>query len=911
MSQIDSSFTMNEVYNLNHNILGYHIGLIIPDILLLLEYKNDEYNIIKKDYQLKGYLYPVDRIREIKNKVDTILEKIKNNKIDINDYQGDIEDDPQNIGLEFNELISELSYQAIKPFSIFYKIQLKTFIDGKYKYYRVYIYDDIISGNPNYSNGNEILDIFLDLKEKNKINNKNSKESQKQIKINFEEKNEKIGEKQKDNEISNESKHSKNSNEINKNDIGNENKDKSNRDIDKINNKTKEIQNKLNYINSFSYNNTQKNISLRGCNKIRNNIIKRKESIPYKMMKLICFIFGIFIFALMVVDIFEQTAAFNNLSKFLDNHLIFNKIKINSAVLYAISVNIRWLSHSLYMNSLSHLNMEWSTFFENLLEESINLMEILKDFSIFKDDNYENLINKEYELNLYVYKFEEKEVYNYTLDNIFFYIINNGIKLMDSFDIFVKNECKEIPKQLGLYEINLKNLIEQTYNLYNLNLDIFDNEEVKKNKSNKSTYSFPFSFIFSVIIIISVLFVYIYYTISLHNIEIEFLEKLINFNSIDFDNYIKNLDELKKKLRNDNNEEEIKEEDMELNDLDSKKKDEENGEGNENLEEKHSKEILKRKNKKKMKSKQSKIQQQKRKKLNFMISFFRKNNILFLIKVILILILSLAYYINFSFISKKYGNDLINFDFLHDSLNKVYSDSFEIFISLKRELDYYESNLINCKTMGNFQPMNIKKVSDLKIPKFGNLIMQITSNSGIKKETLERFNSLYSKNACKEIMEYSYEIVYCEKFWSGVLSKGMEQAITQMGVAIGTVLDEIQSINNASNNRKLFDLMNQSSFIEYEQFNEYYLFKAYNKTGNIFADFRSEKLNHILKLLRVLLYIYIVIVFALFCLLFYFVYSFNYLFSSFINFIGILPIKYLSEDENFYNGIAKFGDKYF
>ena len=279
--------------------------------------------------------------------------------------------------------------------------------------------------------------------------------------------------------------------------------------------------------------------------------------------------------------------------------------------------------------------------------------------------------------------------------------------------------------------------------------------------------------------------------------------------------------------------------------------------------------------------------------------------------ILLIFLSSLIYYINFSFISRKYGNDLINFDILHDSLNKVYSDSFEIFISLKRELDYYENNLIDCKTMGNFQPMNIKKISDLKIPKFGNLIMQISSNSDCKKETLERFNSLYSNNACKEIMEYSHEIIYCENFWSGVLSKGMEQAITQMGAVIRTVLDEIQSINNEDNNRRLFDLIKKSSFIEYEQFNEYYLFKAYNKTAMIFTDFRSEKLNHILRLFRILLYIYIIISFTLFCLLFYFVYSFNYLFSSFINFIGILPLKFLLEDDNFYKVLVKFGDKYF
>ena len=60
---------------------------------------------MKKNYELKGYLYPIEKIKEIKNKINIILDKIKNNKISINDYQGQIEDDPQNISTEYNELI--------------------------------------------------------------------------------------------------------------------------------------------------------------------------------------------------------------------------------------------------------------------------------------------------------------------------------------------------------------------------------------------------------------------------------------------------------------------------------------------------------------------------------------------------------------------------------------------------------------------------------------------------------------------------------------------------------------------------------------------------------------------------------------------------------------------------------------
>ena len=134
-------------------------------------------------------------------------------------------------------------------------------------------------------------------------------------------------------------------------------------------------------------------------------------------------------------------------------------------------------------------------------------------------------------------------------------------------------------------------------------------------------------------------------------------------------------------------------------------------------------------------------------------------------------------------------NNFINFDSLNESLEKVYIDSFDIFISLMRELDYYENNLINCTTIGEFKPMTIKNINEINVPKFGNLIMDIITNSHYSKETKDKFTSLYSDNACKEIIDYKYELENCESFWSGVLLKGMVQAIAQMGVSLGIVID--------------------------------------------------------------------------------------------------------------------------
>ena len=94
------------------------------------------------------------------------------------------------------------------------------------------------------------------------------------------------------------------------------------------------------------------------------------------------------------------------------------------------------------------------------------------------------------------------------------------------------------------------------------------------------------------------------------NIEIYFLDKLINFNSTDFENYLKKLDEIKKKLRNDTTEEEDKGDDMNL-------RDDEDGEGTDIVEKKQLQESHKTKSKKKDKNKHNKIQQQRKKKIKY------------------------------------------------------------------------------------------------------------------------------------------------------------------------------------------------------------------------------------------------------------------------------------------------------
>ena len=53
--------------NLKMKIIGNHIGLFIPDIFMMLEYKNGHFALTKNNCELKGHFYPIDETDDLKN----------------------------------------------------------------------------------------------------------------------------------------------------------------------------------------------------------------------------------------------------------------------------------------------------------------------------------------------------------------------------------------------------------------------------------------------------------------------------------------------------------------------------------------------------------------------------------------------------------------------------------------------------------------------------------------------------------------------------------------------------------------------------------------------------------------------------------------------------------------------------
>ena len=866
--QTGSLFTMNNNYNLNHEILGNHIGVIIPDIVPLLEYKNDEIDISKKNYELKGYLYPFNK--EIKNKITNILDKIKNN-------HGQLEEISNNI----NEVKQELSNTNINHINIFYRIKKYSFLREKYKYYRVYIKNNLLSkneygipliiDNSEFSENPEIISKIGTIESKSKDN--------KIIKIDD------SIEKSSLNYINNTDKQTLNgmrSDMINQIDI------KSHKNSNNIKIKLVE-QNKikLNHLNS------QPNVSMMGINKIKMKIINKTKIFPMKIMKLMLYIFLITQIYFMLIHYMIKRHSFHQLSIFLEKNLFFSQTKIIIAILYSLFLNVKWISHSLYIKEPKCPSYNCSRFYQVGILENINLLKSQRKNITDLDENFKDFLNKKYSVNLDIFQFNDIGPNNFNYDNFLIFFINKGFYLLKKYLNFINvKECIEISKKTGIDEITLDNFIEILYNFYILNIEGYSGEE-KMKKINKIIDKFPIPLILSSFIIAIISYIYIYYAISIYKTEINFMTKLINFNSPSFDNYAKLLDIIKNQLKNDNGqekeEEDLKNESKKTNILIDAQKN------------------VKDNNKKKRKSI---LYQHKQTKLNKMILFFKRKNIFFGIKIIFVMVITFSYYLVLLFINLKFKKDYINFDSLNIQIEKVFKDSFDIFVPLKRELDLYERNLINCTYLGTPYHLKLPNFNDLKIPILEDFMVQILEDPDFSKKTKDEFQRIFNDDMCKD-SQSRVTINDCHSFWAGILTKGMRQAVAYLNTIIGSVLDELQYLND-DNNKTLFSLINErSTFFEYEIFNEYYMSKIYQKVKSIFFIFRDEKLNSIYKANLYILFIYVLILILLFALLMYFLNNYRNIFISFINFIGIIPIRFLSEDKNISEAIIRFNNDFY
>ena len=137
----------------------------------------------------------------------------------------------------------------------------------------------------------------------------------------------------------------------------------------------------------------------------------------------------------------------------------------------------------------------------------------------------------------------------------------------------------------------------------------------------------------------------------------------------------------------------------------------------------------------------------------------------------------------------------------------------------------------------------------------------------------------------------------------------MEQAIIQMDIIITTVIDEL---NTLKEHKTISDLIHQNStYSDYELFMGKYMLLTFLKTHEIFEIFRNKEKSYIFNKNKILLYTYTIIYCFLIIFVYCFISSYKDVINSFFNFIGILPSKFISDDEYFYNAILKLEQDFY
>jgi hypothetical protein len=378
--------------------------------------------------------------------------------------------------------------------------------------------------------------------------------------------------------------------------------------------------------------------------------------------------------------------------------------------------------------------------------------------------------------------------------------------------------------------------------------------------------------------------------------ELYFLDRLINFNSFSFEEYLKNLDELKKKFRDDTNDEDDKNADKLNPDGDDAdlEKDNISKIKNENS-------IKKDKIPKKNKSKQNKIQQQKLKKKKIMSKYFYKLNTFYGIKIGIFFLLSTAYFIMTKILTNLIKQNHKKFDTVVEQVDKVYFNSYEIFLTFLEQIENFSNN--NNKSLLKF-PAD----SEIEKPKFGNSLLYLSKQYKNLKE-VSLLDLIYNNNACKIIAERTLDILLCEEIFSSVITKGMEQAIIQMGIIITNVIDELNTLKDYNTINEINNI--NSTYFEYEFFMGKLMLFSFFKTHEIFEILRNKEKSYIYKINKILLFIYGIIYCFIVIFVYCFISSYKNVINSFFNFIGILPSKFISDDEFFYNTILKLEKEFY
>ena len=882
--QIDSNLDLNKSnYELTNDVKGHHIGLIIPEILLQLDYdlKSNNFKLHKNSIDLKGYLYPISEFKELDEKIQIILNSLKKRKM--------MDDNKRQEFEEYNELIKYLNKKNSNPYSIFFRIESHIFVGGKYKYYRIYITKDLLVGNET---------ILSNQSNERSVNNKNSKADLKQtimskirLKELFDD----------DNSNSNNQKQKKNKDIKIMNMKNGFNKlDKKLNKEEIQNNEDPNIKNNTNQISSFNtnrnknldFNSLYSNSSINNSNaepvvfnKIKGFILKKTDCYHVKKIMYLSYAFIPINIILIIFEYLNISYGINRMIEFIHENKYFTHVKICSASAYISAINIKLVKEG-HIHKKICPNTNCSTFYFEILKKSLDEIILQKsNISLYFSD-FQDIFEKNNDTGLFIYNSTEKDNYPLDMNNFLNLIIVHGMKIISNL-IEYYDESNNYDNEIIIFiDTYIKNLIENSFKYFQSDYSNFVDEE-KEKKTYKIALYIPISLCIYFIFLAFMSYIYYSYIILIKDIHIFYFDKLMNFYSPGFEKYLKKINEIKKKFKNDSNDTKEEEDEKNTDEFDLKDENE-----NSKIKTNKNEEIIDERNSKK--KKQIKIQQQKIKNKKIISNYLFKINVIKIIKFGIIFILSTFYYISSIFITKKLKKNYLEFDSIIEQINTVYFEYFKIFLTFKNQLEIYD-------TTNNLSEIYIPEDSEIVRPKLGNSLMYIIKSNKYSKENKKMFEMIYNDNACKILTENEEKFKICENILSSIITKGLEQSMVHLSNIISSIIDEL---NGLKIDKTLNDIYNENTlYSEYEVFMEYYMFLAFLKTQKIFETFMNDEKIFIFNICKLTLLFFFIFYIILFIILIVNIFSYQKFTRGFLSFIGIVPSKYMIDDNEFYQQV--------
>ena len=959
-----------QFFGLKPPLTNRNICVFIPEILKQIQYKDEQYSFIKNDIDLEGTFYPISNINEVESKVNLILEKIKVTGYLKMSEDGD---DNQDTFKEFDELMFMIRKRYTKGTKIFYKIKTKIFLNKYIIHLFQMSNDLVKYNNKEtmeQSLMHEEKKKDKENSEENEENNEKEKNIKNIIPLENEIIDgdaDKFIEKENKEELSSKISKKK-TKKKNKTNTGEDNNDEKKNEENK--DKTKEEKNEDE--DESDSKKIQKNINMdiSTYNKLKSHIISGEEVSWMIVMKYVGLSFGISSLLFCYLFYISEINILKDINNYCDQNLVFNHSKISLACIYLVSKNLYYTKFNLIEEDSCYGHESCREFYLDTLSLCLNDLETNTQNISYFDQDFIDILHKSINVGLTMYGTYEKENFNITKANLFNLILSTSFdyssNIKEYFDIYLSiydimniNICFN-----SFYLFNDNSLSGFD--------DSTKKKKLSRLLNNYNNYAFIielcifiiFSGIFSILIyqVNKIELEYIRALIRFNSKPFEMYlkslfelkNKIIDINPDD-DLQLRNEDEEGGLLLNeddsanlmDNNKKKARKKSqifenkiVRISTIGDSKKDKKKTKDEESTNRKEED----RKNKKVRGKKKGKNSGIKHLKIQAMSKYFKQMNIFFIIKVVLIFFMTFSYFFVLIVLEDYYEKVLLSFDLIINEIEGVYKDGFQNLILLKNittnqmefviekeranyfffelnQTSYVINDLVYTKENITQANITLEDPSKIKLNelKLGNSLMTILNDESIDEELQQKLNTLYNGDSCKILfLEKEHEensIHYSEKdyhdctiFWSAILVKGMEQSMTQMIIEKNSVVDELTALYRGDKN--ISEIMSKSSsYRRFEFFLMFYFLRSFWQTSYLFEEIKNIKINNINNIYLIITIIYIVITLILILIVRHVISNSRKVFNSFLNFIVILPAKFLGDDSYFLEEILKLEDK--